>query len=381
MMIGSKSHEGKITLFSNDSKTKTVKQPWGSIHEMKYPVNLKDGDEDPMFGLKNKQGSNQAFRRSWLDPGLWKIHPFTTKWMSMRAEGREATLAKFVTVLVRTKFFVAAPCEEKFDEDGIEKESILCEAEREEFLQFLSEAQNAATLVDSLAEIPSLCNGSYKRKQSSEKVTVKKVRLTKAEEVNLAKQTDLNDNEGIEVKLTENTKGRYSIHLNDLSNSVHLEKESPINPVRVASLAKSMDENFDLSQMCFIVCPNCEDKGKFVVISGRYRFEALKKLASEGKLAEKKGMENGKVLCVLLTDNSPGNQSYVQNRSNKIQANVRGFSPDSLLFTILNLRESLEDKEKVAETIRRYAVNLEVPAEEVTQLKRMSHWPQIYTIL
>ena len=111
LMIGSKSHEGKITLFSTDSKSKTVKQPWGSISEMLYPVNQKEGDGDPLFGLKNKQGSIQAFRRSWLDPGLWKVHPFTTKWMSMRAEGREATLAKFVTVLVRTKFFVDAPCE------------------------------------------------------------------------------------------------------------------------------------------------------------------------------------------------------------------------------------------------------------------------------
>ena len=108
--------------------------------------------------------------------------------------------------------------------------------------------------------------------------------------------------------------------------------------------------------------------------------EALKKLAREGKLENKKGIETKKVLCVLLQDNSPGTQSYVQNRSNKIQANVRGFSSDSLIFTILNLRESLQDKEKAAEAIRRYAVNLEVPSEEVTMLKKMSHWPQMYII-
>ena len=52
----------------------------------------------------------------------------------------------------------------------------------------------------------------------------------------------------------------------------------------------------------------------------------------------------------------------------------------SLIFTILNLRESLQDKEKAAEAIRRYAVNLEVPSEEVTMLKKMSHWPQMYII-
>ena len=191
----------------------------------------------------------------------------------------------------------------------------------------------------------------------------------------------MNDHEGVEAKLAESTKNRLGIHLDNLLNSFHLEKESPINPTRVASLAKSIDENFDLSQLCLIVCPaDSKEQEKYTVISGRYRLEALKKLEGEGKLDNKKGLENRKVLCVVINDNSPGTQSYVQNRSNKIQANVRGFSPDSLLFTIVNLRESLQDKEKAAEAIRRYAVNLEVPAEEVTQLKKMAHWPKMYII-
>jgi hypothetical protein len=111
---------------------------------MKYPVNLKEGDGDPLFGLKNKQGSAQAFKRSWLDPSLWKVHPFTTKWMSLRSEEREAALAKFVSLMVNTKFFVASPDDDKFDQDGVLKTSLLDEAEREEFLEFLKEAQNAA---------------------------------------------------------------------------------------------------------------------------------------------------------------------------------------------------------------------------------------------
>ena len=297
---------------------------------MKYPVNMKEGDGDPLFGLKNKQGSAQAFKRSWLDPSLWKVHPFTTKWMSLRSEEREAALAKFVSLMVNTKFFVASPDDDKFDQDGVLKTSLLDEAEREEFLEFLKEAQNAATAVEYLSEVPSLCNGSHKRKSNPDQVSVKKVTLTKAEEVNLSKQADLNDNEGVEAKLADSTKGRYNIHLDNLSNSVHLEKESPINPARVASLAKSIDENFDLSQLCFIVCPkDGKENGKFTVISGRYWLEALKKLAREGKLENKKGIETKKVLCVLLQDNSPGTQSYVQNRSNKIQANVRGFSSES----------------------------------------------------
>ena len=155
---------------------------------MKYPVNEKEGAGDLFFGLKNKQGSVQAFRRSWLDPSLWKVHPFTTKLMNLRSEGREATLANFVSVMVRSKFFVATPDEDSYDEDGIEKTSLLEEADREEFLEFLSEARKAATVVDSLTEVPSLCNGSQKRKSNPDKFFVKKARLTKAEEVNMAKK-------------------------------------------------------------------------------------------------------------------------------------------------------------------------------------------------
>ena len=123
--IGKKTHEGEVKLFSTSSRSCTVKQPWGCILDCKFPVN------NSCFGLKNKQGSSQAFQKSQLDPSLWKICPFTTSWLAMRAEGKEEKLARFVSHMLKCKQFVHHPSDENYDNDGLDlRHNTLTEEER-----------------------------------------------------------------------------------------------------------------------------------------------------------------------------------------------------------------------------------------------------------
>ena len=370
-----------MKLFSTSSRSCSIKQPWGCISDCKFPVN------NSCFGLKNKQGSSQAFQKSQLDPSLWKICPFTTSWLAMRAEGKEEKLARFVSHMLKCKQFVHHPSDENYNKDGLDlRHNTLTEEETVEFLQFLSEAVDAKMDVESLSAVPSMCNGMRKRRQvdscDDEERIVRKKRLTRAEEVEKAKLLDLEDENGMEAKVKRSIVTRRCISLDNLTYSKKLAKESPMNDSRTRLLLKSVKENFDLSQMTLTVCPdpdyeNCDvmsEDCKFVVISGRYRLAVLKNLDEQQLLTGIAGCEDREVMCVILDTTSASDQSYIHHRSNKIQSDVLGFRCEALVFTALELHETIKDTAEVAETIRRFAVNLEIPAEEVGILKKLALW-------
>ena len=50
------------------------------------------------------------------------------------------------------------------------------------------------------------------------------------------------------------------------------------------------------------------------------------------------------------------------------------FRCEALVFTAVELHKTIRDTTKVAETIRRFAVNMEIPAEEVGILKKFALW-------
>ena len=303
----------------------------------------------------------------------------------------EEKLAKFVSHMLKCKQFIPNPSDENYDSEGVDlRENNLTDEERIDFLEFLAEAIEASMEVESLSAIPSLCNGIRKRRQANgcneEEKTVKKKRLTRAEEVEQAKVLDLEDENGMEAKVKRSIVTRRCISLDNLTYSDKLAKESPMNENRARSLYKSVKENFDLSQMTLTVCPdpdyeNCDvmsKDSKFVVISGRYRLAALKKLDEKQLLTDIAGCEDREVMCVVLDTTSASDQSYIHHRSNKIQADVLGFRCEALVFATLELHNTIKDTTEVAETIRRFAVNLEIPAEEVGILKKLALWQIVF---
>ena len=383
MHLVRKTHEGQIKLFSAEAQTKVSKAPWGVIQGCKYPVNEQLSGES-CFGFANRQGSNTAFKKSQLDPTLWKICPFTRLLMKMRSDGKEIQISQFVTMMVSSKPFSSQTDSLEFDADCLPpKFSEVSEEERKDFREFLSSALEASMSVEALSEIPALCNGSRKRKDAGQVDEVfQKKRLSKAEEIQKAKATELDDRDGVEAQVQRSTKVRKLVSIEKLQNSKRLEKESPLNPTRVNYLAKKMKENFDLSQITLIVCPEDteniysedDEEAKYLVISGRYRLAALKKLDEEKHFETLKGCEERKILCVVIDSQNSGTQSYVFNKSNKIQADVAGFRPENLIFTLVTLRKTLKDKTEAAEAIRRYAVNLELPGDEVVVLTKLALW-------
>ena len=331
------------------------------------------------------------FRKDQLEPSLWKICRFTQMWMRLRSEGKEVELSKLISMLVSSKPFTLDPKEEQFNSDGLHvKHTGMHEEENQLFNEFLSSAVEASMTVEALSEVPGLCNGYKKRGLGGDEENdgVKKRRLTKAEEVKTAKCSELNDRDGVEAEVKRSLKTRKLVSLDNLRNSPQLEKEDPLNQVRVKDLARKMKESFDLSQITLTVSPeeteniydeNCEN-AKFVVISGRYRLAALKQLDDESELEGLKGCERREILCVVLDLCSPSTQSYVHKRSNKIQADVAGFRAENLIFTLAGLKEIVKDRAEAVETIRRYAVNLELAPDEVNVLKKLALWQKVVTI-
>ena len=380
-----KCHDGQIKHFSTEAQTKVYKAPWGVIKGCTFPVNEQASGES-CYGFENKQGSSTAFRKSQLDPTLWKVCTFTQLWMQMRSEGKEVKLSRFITMMVESKPFSSQSDSFVFDADGLpDKYADIPEDERKEFSEFLASGVQASMMVEALSEVPALCNGSRKRKDGLQgNDDNQKKRLSKVEEIQKAKASELDDRDGVEAEVQRSTKVRKMVSIDKLMNSKRLEKESPLNPMRVADLAKKIKENFDLSQMTLIVCPEDkeniydenDEESTYVVISGRYRFEALKKLDNEGHFEALKGFDERKILCVVIDSQNSGIQSYVHNRSNKIQADVAGFRPENLVFSLLSLRETVKDKSEAAETIRRFAVNLELPGDEVVVLTKLATWNQ-----
>lgn len=394
-MIGYRNHEGAIKNFSTSSRKKSRKEPWGVVADCKFPANLKTGEI--CFGFTNRNNSLQAFQVCQLDPSLWKACPFTAKLMQLRSEGEEEKIAKLLSLVLHSQAFSVKPDNEKFDEGGLEKEAMarLRDEEKDEAHHFLASALASSMEVASLSEVPSLCNGSRKRSteeegEDKEEIKVKKKKLTNTEQVQKAKQEELADEEGIEVEVQKGVSSRREILIDELENSPHLENESPVNAVRVQNLLKSMEENFDLSQIILTVCLSDDqveptkggEKKKHMkhCLHGRHRLAALKIMDQKGSLAVKKGMEDRRVICVVLESDSPSAQSYVQLRGNKIQADVKGFNPVQVIFSIYNLRLE-QDKEQVAETIRRFGVQLELSSEDVNLLKKMAIWLKLYKFL
>ena len=388
MHIVRKTHDGTVKMFSTTPQCKAGKSPWGCIQGCQFPVLAKSGEQ--CYGIQNRQGEYAAFRKSQLDPSLWKICSFTQMWMRLRSENKDEKLSKLLTMMVSSKPFTANPNEGDFNSDGLNvKYEGLPETEKREFVEFLSSAISASMAEESLDKVPGLCNVYKKRKITDDDEDSKKMRLTKSEEIIKAKKCELNDRDGVEANVQRSMKFRKMVSIDKLQNSPQLEKESPLNPARVKHLATKMKESFDLSQITLTVCPEesdnilseNDDQVKYVVISGRARLAALKLLDKELELVDLKGCEGREILCVVLDITNRGVQSYVHNRANKIQADIVGFRPENLIVTLTTLREIEQNETEAAETIRRYAVNQELAPEDVNVLKKLALWLKMLTIV
>ena len=381
MIMMKKNHEGEIKPHSASAASKVVKEPWGCVADCRFPVTTND---QLCYGMTNLNKSQQAFRADQFDPSLWKTCPFTTRLMSLRSEGQESKLAQLIAMMLRSKPFAVRPDDSKYDKDGLEIEVVkgYSLVARQEVVDFLTEAVSASVAVESLSEVVAICRGSRKRDTEAggeaSSVGVKKKRFTQQEQIEKDKLKELAEEDGIEKAVK--VRSRMSLKLDDIQNSEHLEKESPVNAVRVMNLVKSMEQNFDLAQMVLTVTHSDRDPTKYDCIQGRNRLSALKMMDQTGSLKTKKGFEDRNVLCVLIESSSPTTQSYVHHRGNKIQSDVRKFNPVQVIFSIENLRLR-NDKEKVAEIIRRYGVQLGLPADDVGLLKKLSLWLKSYTIL
>lgn len=379
LRVGWKDCKGRLSFFTTDGKAKSraLKEPWAAVERVVY-VEKAEPDKVDVFKFTNKQKKKISFFTNTLDPSLWKICNFTTKWMELRASGEEQKLAHFLTALTSSKFFIHKCDPEEFEIDGTRKSMVdSLGKDREEFIEFLEAAKEDAMEVKTLSEAITMCGGGNedrKRKSNTHDGTSNK--LSKAQEVEKLKEVEIKDEDGLEVQAKKNIKARKEISIYNLSLSPVLQKEVPVNPIRVQKLAMSMKQIFDPAQMVLTVFPvSGTENEDYWVVAGQHRFSAVQQLDREGCLDQLPTLREKKILCFVIDSNSETLQSYVQKRNGKIQADVQDLNTHDLLFTVASFRERMS-QEKTVETIGRLCRLLGIPGDDISILQRISSWPR-----
>ena len=202
-------------MFSKDgrSKIKKQKEPFGPIKTFVYlPKGGNEGQD--VFRVTNKVSSKVHFNCSRLNPGLWSVCQWTTKWMELRAAGEELKLINFLTVLCQSKEFCYKPNPEEFNEDGIKKDVMnLIKNDEEEFKHFRDLAIEDAMTVDSLSDVISMCGGGFRRKRKLNNENCRVEKLSKQEEVAAIFQSEIRSEDGLEMETMTRMRARKEISL------------------------------------------------------------------------------------------------------------------------------------------------------------------------
>ena len=373
LRIGWRDAQGNLSYFSKDGRAKINKSPIGPVHEVEFVEKGGSKNQD-IFKIITKQKTKIIFNVDNLDPTIWKICTWTNKWLELKTAGQEMQLARMLTALCQSKTFDHYSNANDFENDGNFIQDI-----KEDFDSFLFAATNDVMDVDSLSEAIEKCAGRKKRKLVDD--SRPKKRLTKEELLRVRQLEEIKTKDGLEAETVRNTEARLEISLDKLKLSPHLQKECPVRNIRVEKLAREMKKIFDPSQLIFTVVPTSQQFSPnstnndvtYWVIAGQHRFAALLLLDKEGCLTHLPTLQDRKVLCVVINSCSTTLQSYVAKRNGLIQADCQEHSTHQLIFTLAGLRERMNE-ETASETIRRMSSLLKVSGDEISYLRRISHW-------
>ena len=385
LKIGWRDSSGVHKLYSCDGKTvnKDRKISMGPICSVSYLV---DKETSRKFRMKSVSGRKIDFSLDILDPTLGKLCGFTTLWLEMRAVGEEEKLAKFLNALVQSKPFTVSPAPQDYDTDGCKLTVVnTIEAHREEFSVFVAKAVEDSVEVESINDVMKHYEGVEGRgregvateKRKSVASSGGSTKLSRDEKREAERNKEIQAKDGLESETMASYKTREEISLDKLKLSPELQKENPVNPIRVDKLVQSMKATFDPSQMCLTVVPDPESPAAdpdYLVISGQNRLSAMKVLDREGCLVLFPSCRKRTVMCVVLKSTSPSLLAYIAKRNGNIQADCQSPSAHELLFTLARLRETMTE-DKAAETIKRMCVLLRVSGEDMTALQKLSTWP------
>ena len=278
--IGYKYYDQSLGLFSTAASSDPCKPPWGAIRGCKFKSNVRNakGDIADYYEMENGKGEKRLFKIAMMNPLLWGVNDFTQQVTGLRVGLKEELLSVYLSLLVAAAGFShhrpgvndsSGFVIETRDLQIEEMEKVL--GSLSELRSLISHAEGGALRVGARKEVSELIS----TKPSSSDAAGPKSKMSKKEKIEVGKQDEIDDKDGVEQMLVKSYLARELISIDKLSISKKVCTE--MNEYKVLGLAKSIKSRCDPSNLVLTVIPKEEsfdgeniDSNHFEVINGRH---------------------------------------------------------------------------------------------------------------
>ena len=377
---------GKTGPLSVARSAAKYKPSFGAVmkFEIDEMISKKDGECAKVVVVTNEDNVRHPLRQHLLFMFLKSADPFTQMCQGMIADGRIKELAMYLNFCVRSEGF-ALHQEQSHTDYGVPLDSVGTDFPSDadwvkELKVFICLAKQNALVIGDSGDNVQKVNPQMKQKRIQDYYLAEAPpkKMNKRETVEHNFQKECKDAKGLEQNLINKYAGFRKIPLKNLSVSEKL--CLPVNEVAVSDLAESMIARFNPALCVLTVTGEDEvfsEQNLFSVVDGVHRFKALKLIEAQGKFDQLPGIEEGKVLCFLLTKTGdPAIDNYCNIRSNqqaREQQSEGGLNELVYVFTFLF--KFYADSNKALEAIERIAKLKHTGVDDLSSLRKISSWP------
>ena len=377
---------GKTGPLSVARSAAKYKPSFGAVmkFEIDEMISKKDGECAKVVVVTNEDNVRHPLRQHLLFMFLKSADPFTQMCQGMIADGRIKELAMYLNFCVRSEGF-ALHQEQSHTDYGVPLDSVGTDFPSDadwvkELKEFICLAKQNALVIGDSGDNVQKVNPQMKQKRIQDYYLAEAPpkKMNKRETVEHNFQKECKDAKGLEQNLINKYAGFRKIPLKNLSVSEKL--CLPVNEVAVSDLAESMIARFNPALCVLTVTGEDEvfsEQNLFSVVDGVHRFKALKLIEAQGKFDQLPGIEEGKVLCFLLTKTGdPAIDNYCNIRSNqqaREQQSEGGLNELVYVFTFLF--KFYADSNKALEAIERIAKLKHTGVDDLSSLRKISSWP------
>lgn len=386
--IFKRKHNGSVEIYSPSGSRSGTKVPFGQIKNCEFLVgqNSKTKMITESFQLTNEDNRKGVFDLNILDMFLKEQNKFTGKCGQLIVEKKFKLLSLYLSLLVRSKSFSSYNSDThneqgfRVDGGGIQAEDLSNEqGSVMEYMEILSVAGANAELSDA----PSL---PRKRKITEYFGTeaAKKKKMNKEDVIQNHFAEELVNDLGVEKMHTVAYEGRADIPIGNLSVSPLL--GLPVDQAKVLSIQRDMLDRYNPAKATLTVSPidgssvdlkNISTQ-KFHVIHGIHSFLAMQNLHAKGKYSDLLGVNNDLVLCFVVNlANKPDGHNYANIRNNEIDSKNQTLpTVHMLVYIYKKLMMEYKDGNQAAEAIESIARLMMIPADDLTAVRKICHWPE-----
>ena len=207
--LGWRYYDQTISLYSTAPANTPRKLPWGAIRNCELKQNMKNGkgQEGDYFHFENERGEKRLFKIQMMNPLVWGINDFTQQVAGLRVGQKEEAIGMYLNKMNTSQGFFLHRSD-IHDEWGFEiknYDSQLEDLEKkngnlDEYKDFVLAAQTSALKVGKRVDVLKEISTKASDAKASDEVKVKK---PKNEVIEEAKQSEIDDDTGIETTFTK----------------------------------------------------------------------------------------------------------------------------------------------------------------------------------